>query len=570
MSGTDPTPGGGPDDQPRADAGLPQYPAHGSRTPGVPDSATSRTTAATKAPHGVFLAVALAVVVGGLAFATGTMFGSAGGSDTPEAAVNELFESASDEDLIGVLESLPPGERDAVVEGVEGLADELERLELTSGLDLRSLSGFDLEIGDYTLRSTPINESLARVQVSGGTAAARSIPAELPIGERLRAILEDDLGVDLDGMEPEHSSEPMGEFELVTVRHGDGWYVSIGYTAAEAIRRSEGEPVPPFGTVAPVGGDSPEDAVRRLVEAGRTLDPRLAIGMLPPDEMAALYDYAPLFLERTEAAAARARERGEQLQVDQLEMHSEGSGDTRRVVLDALDVRIEISDGSSWRVTFDGDCFVSEERYVYRSGFGSIDEQGNLGGVGDEVERLEEETIRMCADGTVEVDGERVDDDHDGTPMRFSPVPTPWFEPSVVVVEQGGRWFVSPTRTALDLGLGSLRSLQPEDIDRLGDWLQSWIGHPVDRYPGEREEESGQGGYEPSTSTTIPPLPPTAVEDLPTPSTTEQQPLTTLPPVSTTEPSVPMSTATTPPPSSTSTPPSTTATTVEPGRAPGS
>ena len=91
---------------------------------------------------------------------------------------------------------------------------------------------------------------------------------------------------------------------LVTIKDGDGWHVSLWYSVAEAARKDAGKPAPEFGQgVEAKGADSPEAAVEELFASMGTLDVRRMIELTPPDEMAALHDYAPLFLDDAEAAA---------------------------------------------------------------------------------------------------------------------------------------------------------------------------------------------------------------------------------------------------------------------------
>lgn len=70
----------------------------------------------------------IVLLVAGTAFAV-TQLGSSGPS-TAEEAVAELFDAASDEDLLGLMAALDPGERDALRGPVEDLFGELERLEV--------------------------------------------------------------------------------------------------------------------------------------------------------------------------------------------------------------------------------------------------------------------------------------------------------------------------------------------------------------------------------------------------------------------------------------------------------
>jgi len=85
---------------------------------------------------------------------------AADGAASPEAAVEELFASLAEEDVVGVLEALPPGEREVIREPVVGVVSELQRLGVMSSFDLRDVPGFDLQVDDLQLSSTPLGNGV--------------------------------------------------------------------------------------------------------------------------------------------------------------------------------------------------------------------------------------------------------------------------------------------------------------------------------------------------------------------------------------------------------------------------
>jgi hypothetical protein len=376
-------------------------------------------------PHAlVAVAVGLVAALVAGAFAV-TSLGGRDGSASPEEAVERLFAALADEDLVGVLESLPPGERSAILPGVRDLAEELQRLRLLSDdLDLGGISGIGFEVEGLETESSPLAEGIAAVRLTAGTLTTSTDPADLPVGENLESLLA--LGdVDLDGTDADTSTDDLseGDLRLVAVEEGDGWHVSLFYSLAEMARIDADLPPPDFGRgVQPVGAPSPEAVVEKLAKAAVTLDPGLALALLAPDEMRALHDYAPLFLDDLEADREEWLEEADlDLTVERLELDARTVGDVSRVVIRSLAVTGTV-EGDPVSIDFDGDCM----RF-------SVD--------GDAEE--------MC-----------LSDATDAAPR--SPHAD---DLGFTVVRHGGQWYLSPVRTGFDAALAGLRLLEPADFE---------------------------------------------------------------------------------------------------------
>jgi hypothetical protein len=428
------------------------------------------------------VAVAVGVILAGATFALAN-FGSGGGSSSPEAAVDDLLHAVSGEDVIGTLETLRPAERDALRGPLEDAVGELERLELLADVDLDSLQGVDVEIEGYQLLTTELTPDIVAVTVSGGTVSGASTPTELPIGDTMRAILEEDLEVELpEGTEQD--SGDLGEFQLVATREGGGWYVSPGYSVAEWARQQSGEALPPFdGRVAPVGGESPEAALRQLVTAAADLDAEGVITQLDPAEMAAVYDYAPLFLDDADQAAAEARE-DTTFEIDLSELRTEDGPDgTRRVFLEGFSGRmVERSADFGTRTqtfSYDGTCIRWEETWELEEH--ALDLGDALGGEFDFGDQLAEPESGEWCEGE-----EFVVEDEYGESVELPAWDAGLSEVSVITVERDGRWFVAPGRSVLELIPAALRGVDESDIEAMRKWIRELIG-PFE-YEGEFED----------------------------------------------------------------------------------
>ena len=167
-------------------------------------------------------------------------------------------------------------------------------------MDMSAIDGIDLELVGFEPRIERPSEDLAHIYLGTGTVSGNITVAELPLGQLVldRLDAEQQAFTDSGIQTTEPSSTP-----LVAVERDGRWYLSLWYTVAENIRLDVGSPMPdPFDRPAAIGGDTPEAAVRLLFEEMVDLDVRRMIGALDPEEMAVLYDYAPLFLDEIEPA----------------------------------------------------------------------------------------------------------------------------------------------------------------------------------------------------------------------------------------------------------------------------
>jgi hypothetical protein len=387
----------------------------------------------------------LLAVIGGVVFAALFLAGERAGS--PEEAVERLFAAVSDEDVLGVLEALPPSERDALSGNLSQIVEELKRLEvLARDADLGRVAGLDLAFENLELSTTSLGDDVSVVRVEGGTARYRVVPQQLPLGDLVRDLFGDELPA-----EPESGSEEItseDDVQLATIKEDGRWYVSIWYSVAEAARKDAGKPVPAFGRgLEAKGASSPEAAVRQLVAAAADLDARRAFELLPPDEARALHDYAPLFLDDLEREAVETRS-SLQLRVDTLDLRAKRDGDHAVVSVASLAVS-GTHDGEAVAFRFDGTC----SEVV----------------LGPERQRHCPETIDKLVPFFGGFMGARV-------PAL----------PNLVTVERDRRWFVSPTHSALRPVVDVLRELDRREledaIEGFGGLFGMWgPGGPDDR-----------------------------------------------------------------------------------------
>ncbi len=396
----------------------------------------------------VGLVAAALAIAGGGAFAVTRALAEPVGAQTPEEAVVQLFEAVENDDLVGLTESMLPSEREAIIDPMIDLFSELDRLELLDGdFDLEARTdeagsdGLDFSVRGLDFTTTAIGDGVVNARLNAGIVTVRGDVSDLPFGDRADSELGSEaLSKSIDQEILDFSAEEDARFTLV---EEDGtWYVSLWYSVAEAARADAGEPAPNFGAgVTPAGGDSPEAAVRLMMERAVDLDAGGVIASLDPSEFRALYDYAPLFLDDADAGAAEARQaaasEGISWSLDRLDL---SSGDLRGRTV----VRIEGfafsagADGQSISVDFDGNCVTTV---------------------------VDREIDEICLD---EISDQLGDIDLPQAYVDF----VNEYTSGITVVERDGAWFVSGVPTMIGAYTDLLASLDPQDIDDFTSFFQ--------------------------------------------------------------------------------------------------
>jgi hypothetical protein len=380
----------------------------------------------------------------------------------PEDPVRAMFEAAEKSDVIGVLEQLLPGERDALKGPLTELVEQLNRLEVLDGADLDGIDGLELAVDDLELESKKQRDDLALVRVTSGTGSYRVDLGELPIGD----FVLDIINRPLEGTEADAGPLAMeGDGDAIaTVKRDGRWYVSIGYSVAEQARQAAGVELAALGDgVEPAGGDSPEEAVEAMFGALTTLDARRMVALLPPDELGAVQEYAGLFLPAAEDGAAEA-EGMFSVRIENLELESDTDGDEAVVKIREVEVSGDFGGMS----------------FSYADGCATIEPPPESGG---EEERICNGDDPASAFGLF--GGGFFPFPMQGLDAEMPPPPKLSFEGEqpdlgIVTTRVDGRWYVSPTRTMLDALVESLELFERSDLDAIrryfGDLFGAFMG----------------------------------------------------------------------------------------------
>jgi hypothetical protein len=441
------------------DPSPPAPPAATGAVPPLPAAAKGRRSRAAMIGALVGVVAVLAAGVFAITQLSGDDEGSSGGAATPEAVADDFVKALNDEDVLGLIDLLLPGERETFRKPAVELVDQLKRIQVLDGsADLGKVSALDVQIDDVEVDVEETNvDDIAVVHVSG-----RSVVElhgdKVPIGDLLV-----DLG--FGGERPEiddaRDREDLDATFTVVRKDGD-WYLSLLYSAAQSA--AAGQDVPESG-IAARGADTPEGAIERLLEATSHLDLQGIIATLNPNEAEALQRYAPLFLDDGQAALDEVRM---SIDINDVTTKVYGSGDTRQVAITSFDIDVS-AEGEEVHVESDGKCLTIE-------GAGqSIDscEGGEPAAVSDTIDRylaqfadqlgIDPDELEPLADAltnVIETAQASLDD------YEFH---------GIVVSKVGDEWYVSPIATYSEGLLSFFRALDRDEIENIATAIQDLV-----------------------------------------------------------------------------------------------
>ncbi|MCB1002528.1 MAG: hypothetical protein KDB40_24790, partial [Acidimicrobiales bacterium] len=400
---------------------------------------------------GAVVGVGALVAAGTFAVVSITGNDAEGGAASPAEVGTSLTTALDNEDLLGVIDLLLPGEREMFREPLIDTVEHLTRLEvLSDDADLSKIAGIDIQFSDVEVRDEPTNvPDISNIYLSG-TSSITVDGESIPLGDLL-------IDEAFDGERPDMDAEPDdADFEdtKMTVVERDGrWYLSLMYSAAEALRTEFDELDVPEEGVEPKGGESPEGAVEAMLAAISGLDLEDAIAALDPTEMEALQRYAPLFLDDAQDAIDDVDLDWE---IRDTEYEVSGSGSRRNVSILALTLEVSI-EGEQVTFSVDGDCATIE--------------------VDGESERFCKDDLKSEAiDDLGLVDGDEITELIDVVNEALSD----WEVGGIAVHEVDGQWFVSPVRSWFDVMNGLLAALDAGELRDIIDAGSSFADDVVD------------------------------------------------------------------------------------------
>jgi len=388
-----------------------------------------------------------------------------GGAASPQEVGTKLVERLNEEDLLGVVDLLLPGEREMFRQPLLDLLDDLKRIEVLSDeASLDGIAGVDLVFEDVEVDEEPTNVDDISTIVMSGTSSATVDGDRIPLGDLL-------IDEAFDGERPEvgEGAEPteFDDVRMAVVQRDGRWYLSGMYTIA--VTGTDGAEIPDEG-LAPEGADSPDAAVEEMLGAIGDLDVERIIALLDPTEAEALQRFAPMFLEDAEDAVDDV---GIEWSIDDVGLSVEGSGGRRSVGVESLTLQATDPDsGDGIEITYADGCvsfvLAGDEQEFCTSDPLNLD---------DATEGMDPETaeeLRELAETYQEV--------FDDLDPR-----------GIAVHEVDGSWYVSPVRTMFDQVDSVLSAIEREEVEDLRDAVTAFFdgllgGFDIDDLPTDVDD----------------------------------------------------------------------------------
>ncbi len=379
---------------------------------------------------------------------------SAGGQDSPQAAVSALVTSLGQKDPIGVADQLDPAEASLFGDLNGEFLSELKRLEILSpSANAGSLTGSEITITGLTFGSDPdqINDHLTVVTVTGGTVVVTTDPSELPLTDKIKAAA----GTALAKVEPKSETYHIADLvaktgkpiRIATVEHDGRWYPSLFYTAADYWAQSAkvGNPTK-ADYIAPAGGSSPADAMTKLMTAATSANYAGVIALLPPQEMAVMHDYGKLITGKipatTTSRLGAATVSGATWNVSDVTGGKLVS--LKTLTLNAVGQKVTVAhDAGSGVVTITvaGRAGITLDKNSIADFVSKTMSSSDLSG---SASAMDPELVKIIG-------------------QEFEQL----INVGVVMTEDNGQWYVSPVRSYAQMFVGLLKGLEPADVDYL-------------------------------------------------------------------------------------------------------
>lgn len=425
------------------------------------------------------------MLIGGGGYLALNAGGHDGGADSPADALEGALQSLAEEDLIGAAEFVEPRERETLIDAGFDMVEELVRLEvLDDTLDLSSVHGIELDFGGLEFSVVEIRPDLAHIFIERGSYVISVDGSAVPFGP----LVTDRM----DSSELAISETTGGQMisrttPVVAVQRDGRWYLSLWYSVAENARLELNEQLPNSADrVTAIGGDTPERTITSLIGALEHGDIATSIGMMDPEEMSALYDYAPLFLDEAQTTVDEflesARADGWVWSVDDVLVSAVTDGNLATVTIDSFEFNATGPHGSTIEVQFSPEqTLVSTDDgygFTYR-----VEVADGCTTMSTNDEYSGPETQTFCNDEMFA--GLGIEGLMTGGIGRLGTV-----QGGLVLREVDGRWFVSPVRSGSAALMSMLESLDAESLASTVDGFVELMNDPF----GQSEVFSNGGG----------------------------------------------------------------------------
>jgi hypothetical protein len=443
-----------PDDQDTPPSGLPQHPG-GYQQPQVPYPGPPPMQYPVGPPaygpppvppkrrrSGVTVGVIVAVVVlaaGGVGTWFALNHADSTGSASPQQAATTLLADVGNDDLIGMVDDLPPAEASLFSDTITGGADQLKRLKIVKpDVDPKAMSGLDVHTSGITFDNAAVERINDHLAITKLVAGKITVSGNMSTNSLTDSFVHSAFphGVPSTGQHTVDIADEVRQMghpiRIATVQVDGKWYPSLFYSIADAGLQAAHTPWP-TRPIPALGAGSADEAVRQFLQAALNQDAKAVIERTSPDEMAVLHDVGEALI-----GSATANESGG-VRIDSMTFDDRKVAGGVDTVLRGLTVT---SDGTQITVIQSGGC------YAMRAGG---------------------QTQRFCAADLTKQ-------------LRDDPEVSSLLQPALVTLiqdmftgllnngvglvasEAGGQWYVSPGRTISQLALDLYGTISPQDF----------------------------------------------------------------------------------------------------------
>jgi hypothetical protein len=252
---------------------------------------------------------AVVVVAGGVTTAVAVNRANAPGSSSPQAAASKLLADIGNDDLLGVVNDLPPSEATLFSSTITDAGNQLKRIGVTKpGVSAQAATGLAIHTSGIRFDTSAVqqvNDHIAITQLVAGTI---TIGGKLSANDYTASFLSSAFPngvpaaggpttIDIANM-VKQSGHPV---RIATVRVGGRWYPSVFYTIADSVLRNLHQNWPAT-TLAARGADVPNEAAEDFLQELFNADAKDAIAHTSPVEMGALHDMGQALVNATRGA----------------------------------------------------------------------------------------------------------------------------------------------------------------------------------------------------------------------------------------------------------------------------
>jgi hypothetical protein len=422
------------------------------------------TTAATGTKRRKIAALGAAIVLlagGGATALALRAANDGGGAATPDKAVTAMLAAIEKGDLLGAVDTFPANERSLARQIASDWSKQFTRLSgETKKVDLNKVDGVGLKFEGVAMVDESVNDNIVNVNVTMQKASIVGADGLSPFGRLTDAFVpgassEDDPGTSSnDATTNNELSTSSAHGTITTVHDSEGWHPSLMYTAFDSIRRSKEADKPTASdAIKARGSDSPEEAVADMVNALGAQDQQRIIELLPPTEWAAAHAYGKVLVSDTTAAddpyqsvvsfsdmkfETQSVDGGKKLIPTSFKAHNEPGSDSD----DEPDDVVVTKKGT--------DCVR-----VQLSNAGT-DETHCI----DEIEQSFNDNS-LISEAMIDVTKRLA--------LKYGEI-------GFIVVQEGGKWYVSPIQTVNDMMLTFVSAINKQDIDTIGSFYGDLLG----------------------------------------------------------------------------------------------